>query len=85
MLIRQTKPSGSVRAFPVAISHVLVPVETQPPGDEPKDESHQVYMVLELEVMGQVHCNERVRGHVGLWLLSSKMDVVVVGGSQKGG
>lgn len=42
-------------------------------------------MVLGLEVMGQVHCNGRVRGHVRLWLLSAKMEVVVGGGSQKGG
>lgn len=43
----------------------LVPVQTQPPGDEPKDESQEVYMVLGLEVMGQVHCSGRVTGCVG--------------------
>ena len=32
-------------------------MDTQPLGDEPKDESQEVYMVLRLEKMGQVHCN----------------------------
>lgn len=31
-------------------------METQPLGDEPKDESPEVYMVLGLEVMGHMRC-----------------------------
>lgn len=47
----------------------LVPVETQLPEDDSKDESPEVYLVLGLEVMGQGGCTGRVTAHVrNIWV-----------------
>ena len=51
VLIGQTKLNGSVGHFMQPSVIKPVPVETQHPEDEPKDESQEVYMVLGLEVI----------------------------------
>lgn len=43
-------------------------METQPPGDEPKGASQEVYMVLQLEAMGKftvMAWGGQCTGHVG--------------------
>lgn len=62
VLIRQTKLNGPLRAFHAAISHKAGACEDTAPCDETKDESQKVYLVLGLEVMGQVHRTGRLHG-----------------------
>lgn len=64
VLIRQTKLNEPVRAFHVAVTHKAGACGDTASWDEPKDESQKVYLVLGLELMGQVHCPRRATGHV---------------------
>lgn len=54
VLIRQTKLNGPLSAFHAAISHKAGACEDTTPWGETKDESQKVYLVLGLEVMGEL-------------------------------
>lgn len=64
LFIRQTKLNGPGRAFQVAVSHKTGACGDTAPWRSQRM-SREVFFVLGLEVMGQVHCTGRATGPVG--------------------